>query len=105
MGIEQHYRTPFVIYRKNAGDGSWGSSGVFAAVGIGNGMLQPSSGKIMQVNEQRTGVSTHLLYCSPYLDIRQLDELVINGKRYTVLMAADAAGIGHHLEIDLELSA
>jgi hypothetical protein len=39
------------------------------------------------------------------VDVKALDEIEAEGHKYNVLSAFDAAGMGHHLEVDLELKA
>ncbi len=47
-------------------------------------------------------VGTHELFCPAETDIHPRDEIICDGKRYTVLFVSDAAGRGHHLEVSLE---
>ena len=47
-------------------------------------------------------VGTHTLFLEPR-DITERDRVVVATLTYEVLFVSDAAGQGHHLEVDLEL--
>lgn len=105
MALNRYYQTPFVVKREQGASGAWGVEGSSQVVGASKGWIQPGSGRPSMKDGKQVGTSTHLLFCGPDVDIRQLDIIEAEGTRYKVLFVADAAGLGDHLEVDLELSA
>lgn len=64
--------------------------------------LQPASGREVY-DGQKVVVVQFRAYAQAGADVRSDDRLEIDGKTYNVIFAADAAGRGHHVELDLEL--
>lgn len=62
--------------------------------------LQPQSGREVY-DGQKVVVSQYRAYADAGTDIRAKDRVFIDGFEYNVIWAADAAGRGHHVEIDL----
>ena len=48
-------------------------------------------------------VGTHTLFLEPR-DITEKDQIIIGSDTFEVLFVEDAAGQGHHLEVDLEIA-
>jgi hypothetical protein len=105
MSLEHYFTTPFIVLRETAADGSWGSQAQRSVVCTSQGWIQPGSGRPVFKDGKEVAVTTHHLLCPVDADVRALDEIEAEGKRYNVLSAFDAAGMGHHLEVDLELKA
>lgn len=70
--------------------------------------LQPVSGRSGSVRRSSVAegdtaevVSTHRLFCLTSVPVEARDRVAIDGITYEVLFAGDAAGHGHHLEVDL----
>jgi hypothetical protein len=105
MSLEQYFTTPFIVLRESPADGSWGSEGQSNAVSISKGWIQPGSGRPVFKDGKEVAVTTHHLLCPVDVKVQALDVIEADGKRYKVLSAFDAAGMGHHLEVDLELKA
>ena len=69
------------------------------------GWVQPKSATDMAMMSQGGPVSsTHTIYL-PVIDLRESDRIMYDGKQYEVVGVRDAAGIGHHLEVDATLVA
>jgi hypothetical protein len=105
MSLEHYFTTPFTVFRETPADGSWGSQAQRSEVCSSKGWIQPGSGRPLELDGKEVAVTTHHLLCPVDADVRALDEIEAEGKRYNVLSAFDAAGMGHHLEVDLELKA
>ena len=103
MGLKQYYQTAFTVTRKQAATGAWGDEGSLQVIATSKCWIQPGSGKPLVKDGKQMGMSTHLMFCDPSVDIRQLDTIEAGGKTYAVLFVGDSAGLGHHLEVDLEL--
>lgn len=105
MGLEMYYTTMFTVKRKIAADGAWGQEGTEQVSATVLGWLQPIGGKPMMQDGKQVAISTHLLLCPISVDVKVMDLLEIGNAVYRVLSVNDAAGMGHHLEIDLEVTA
>ena len=94
------------VSRQAAGQDALGQrNGAWADDSTGNPcLLQPKSGKEFK-RDDRVVVSTLKLFLQPGVDVTEDDRIVPGGKTYNVLFVWDAAGRGHHLELDLELAA
>ncbi len=70
------------------------------------GLVQPKSVReVAQLNQAGAVVSDHTIYLYP-TDLREADRIRFDpddGRRYEVRGVRDAAGIGHHLEVDAEM--
>ncbi|KKM74969.1 hypothetical protein LCGC14_1395080 [marine sediment metagenome] len=64
--------------------------------------LQPRRGR-EAVQPTQVVVGTHVLFLEIGTDITERDRFVFAPDTYEVLFVGDAAGQGHHLEVDLEL--
>ena len=64
--------------------------------------LQPRRGR-EAVQPTQVVVGTHVLFLEAGVDITEKDQVVLAADTYEVLFVVDAAGQGHHLEVDLEL--
>lgn len=69
--------------------------------------LQPAAGpgrggKEIWVDKQLV-IADFKLFLSAGQDVTEKDEIVIGAKTYNVLLVNDAAGHGHHLELDLQV--
>lgn len=64
--------------------------------------LQPASGREVY-DGQNVVVVQFRAYANAGVGVRSSDRLVIDGKTYHVIFAADASSRGHHVEIDLQL--
>lgn len=64
--------------------------------------LQTVSGREIYI-DQKVTVVTYQAFADYGADVTVKDHLVIDGNTFNVLLVSDAAGMGHHLEIDLEL--
>lgn len=82
--------------RRNQPSGSYEEQTTFLVA------LQPASGREVY-DGQKVVVVQFRAYANAGVEVRSSDRLVIDGQTYKVIFAADAAGRGHHVEIDLEL--
>ena len=64
--------------------------------------LQPRRGR-EAVQPTQVVVGSHVLFLEIGTDITERDQFVLAADTYDVLFVGDAAGQGHHLEVDLEL--
>ena len=64
--------------------------------------LQPRRGR-EAVQPTQVVVGSHVLFLEIGTDITERDRFVHAGDTYGVLFVGDAAGQGHHLEVELEL--
>lgn len=64
--------------------------------------LQPRRGR-EAVQPTQVVVGSHVLFLEIGTDITERDRVVVATLTYEVLFVGDAAGQGHHLEVDLEL--
>ena len=64
--------------------------------------LQPRRGR-EAVQPTQVVVGSHVLFLEAGVDITERDRVVLAADTYEVLFVGDAAGQGHHLEVDLEL--
>lgn len=64
--------------------------------------LQPRRGR-EAVQPTQVVVGSHVLFLEIGTDITERDQFVLGASTYEVLFVADAAGQGHHLELELEL--
>ena len=64
--------------------------------------LQPRRGR-EAVQPTQVVVGTHVLYLEAGVDITERDRVMVAASTYEVLFVGDAAGQGHHLELELEL--
>lgn len=64
--------------------------------------LQPRRGR-EAVQPTQVVVGSHILFLEIGTDITERDRVVVSANTYEVLFVADAAGQGHHLEVELEL--
>ena len=102
MSLERYFTTPFNVVREFPGDGSWGSQDQISVADSAKGWIQPGSGRPILKDGKEVAVTTHHLLCPVGVDVKSLDRVEAEGKAYKVLAAFDAAGMGHHLEVDLE---
>lgn len=105
MSLEHYFTTPFTVLRVTPADGSWGSQAQRSEVCSSKGWIQPGSGRPVLQDGKEGAVTTHHLLCPVSVEVQALDVIEAEGQRYKVLSAFDAAGMGHHLEVDLELKA
>ena len=63
---------------------------------------QPRLGR-EAVQPTQVVVGSHILYLEIGTDITERDRFVLAADTHEVLFVGDAAGQGHHLEVDLEL--
>lgn len=72
------------------------------------GLVHPKSVReVAQLNEAGAVVSTHTIYMRP-TEVEPADRIRFepdDGRRYEIDGVRDAAGIGHHLEIDARMVA
>jgi len=73
------------------------------------GLVQPRSAlsrstrELPSVSEAGTVISDHVVYLPIGTDIAESDRIVHGGRTYEVQLVRDAAGHGHHLEVDVRL--
>lgn len=66
------------------------------------GLVQPRKGReVAYVTQGGPVVADYYGYCAPLAGLDASCWLEVAGVRYDVLHVADAAGLGHHLELDL----
>lgn len=66
------------------------------------GLVQPRKGReVTYVTQAGPVVADHYGYCDPLASLDAECWLEVDGIRYDVLHVADAAGLGHHYELDL----
>jgi head-tail adaptor len=64
------------------------------------GLVQPKSAReAAQLNEAGAVLSTHTIYLRP-TDLQASDRIVYGGTYYEITGIRDAAGLGHHYEVD-----
>lgn len=103
MALQSYFTTPFTVSRMSTPDGAWGHESSEGQVASAKGWIQPGSGKPVMRDGKEMAVSTHLLLCNCNVDIRPMDVVFTDNGTYKVLFVGNAAGMGHHLEVDLEL--
>lgn len=68
------------------------------------GLIQPKDVReLAAISQAGAEVSTHTIYLPPSADVSHADAIGFDpddGRRYQVTGVRDAAGIGHHLEVD-----
>lgn len=75
----------------------------YATLSTVKGLVQPKSYREVALTSQAGAVvSTHTAYLRP-TDIQEADRILYGSARYEVSGVRDAAGIGHHYEVDLRL--
>ncbi|KKL20077.1 hypothetical protein LCGC14_2459080 [marine sediment metagenome] len=65
--------------------------------------LQPRRGR-EAVQPTQVVVGSHVLFLEIGTDITERDRVVVATLTYEVLFVGDAAGQGHHLEVELEMT-
>lgn len=67
------------------------------------GLIQPKSAREVALTSEAGVVqSDHLGFMAPLSGLTTGDWLERDGRRYDIVAIADAAGLGHHLELDLK---
>lgn len=78
----------------------------WSTVATVDGLVQPKRvTEVAQLNEAGAVVSDHTIFLLP-VDLREADRIRFepdDGRRYEVRGVRDAAGIGHHLEVDARM--
>jgi len=78
----------------------------WAAIATVRGLMQPKSVReVAQLNEAGAVVTDHTAFLLP-TDLREADRIRFDpddGRRYQITGVRNAAGIGHHLEVDCRL--
>jgi hypothetical protein len=105
MGIETRYRHTLVIKRASA-TGAFDVYGqpvtvetTFATV---PGLVQPRSAReVAAAGQAGAVVGQHVGYLAPLAGLTTADWILLGSVRYDIVSIADAAGLGHHLEIGL----
>jgi hypothetical protein len=65
------------------------------------GLIQPKSDReVAQLNQAGPVASTHTIFLMP-TDLTEADFIESGGRTYQVDGIRDAAGVGHHLEVDV----
>lgn len=71
------------------------------------GLIQPKNAREVALStESGAGLSDHTIYLLPSADVTGADYIRFDpddGRHYNVTGVRDAAGIGHHLEVDARL--
>jgi len=66
------------------------------------GLVQPRSAREVALASQAgAAIGTYVGYMRPLAGLTARDWIEVDGVRYDVLGVSDAAGIGHHLELNL----
>lgn len=72
------------------------------------GLVQPRNAReLAQLSQGGPVASDHVIYLLP-TDVREADRVRFDpddGRRYQIMGVRDAAGIGHHLEVDATMVA
>lgn len=101
--INKFYKQTIVIKRKTLTDDGGGSKEeTWATLKTIKGLIVLSSGNEKRVNEKKTVISTHTLFCAK-TDITSLDRVECEGNVYEVILPDNPLQLGHHMEIDLQL--
>ncbi len=78
----------------------------YAAISTVRGWVQPREAEeVAQINQGGVVVSDHRIYLAP-TDVRAADRIRFDpddGRRYEITAVRDAAGMGHHLELEAEM--
>jgi hypothetical protein len=76
-------------------------SRIWATLATVRGLIQPKRAReVAQLNQAGAVVSTHTVFLAP-TDVREADRILADdGQRYEIDGVRDAAGLGHHLELD-----
>lgn len=78
-------------------------SQTYSTLATVSGLVQPKSYREVALTSQAGAVvSTHTIFMRP-TDLQEADRIVYGGARYEVTGVRDAAGIGHHYEVDARL--
>ena len=95
--------TTAIVKRPNfTEDTMGGEAASFSPVATIRCRIQPMSGRERAMSGSTGVESTHKMFCLYSVDVRPEDEVTSGGFVYQVTFVGDAAGQGHHLEVDLQ---
>ena len=101
--IDRFYKQLVTIKRQTLIDDGGGSKeATWSKWKTIKGLIVLSSGNERRVNEKKTVISSHTLFCSK-IDIKATDRVEYSGKIYEVILPEDPLALGHHMEVDLQL--
>lgn len=105
MSFDSRLLHTLVIERATSGaEDDYGQPArTYATLATVAGLVQPKKyQEVALLSQAGAVVSTHTIYMRP-TDLQEADRILYGGARYEVTGVRDAAGIGHHLEIDCRL--
>ena len=105
MSIQSRYLHTLVV-KRNAPTGAVDDYGqpIVAEVTFATvpGLVQPRRAREVALASQAGAVvGEHVGYMDPLPGLTTHDWIEVGGVRYDILAVPDAAGLGHHLELDL----
>jgi len=108
MGFDDRLLHSLVIERatEGAADEYNQPARTYEAFAEVRGLVQPKTVReVALVSQAGAVVSTHTIYLRP-TDLREADRIRFDpddGRRYEVVGVRDAAGLGHHFEVDARM--
>ena len=103
MGIETRFRHTLTIEHRIIGaSDAWGHAEVTFSDETGvPGLVQERTGR--EINGPKLGgtvIADALIFLAGDTDVAEEDRILHGERAYEVLYVKDAAGLGHHLEVD-----
>lgn len=101
--IDRFYKQIIVIKRRTLSDDGGGSKEeTWTTLKTIKGLIVLSSENERRMNEKKTEISTHTLFCAK-TDIKAIDRVECDGNTYEVLFPDNPLSMDHHMEVDLQL--
>lgn len=96
-----------LVVKRNAASGTLDDYGqpVMAETTVATvkGLIQPRRAyEVAQANQAGAAIGDHVGYMRPLAGLTTADWIERDGVRYDIHAIPDAAGLGHHLELDLQ---
>lgn len=105
MSFDSRLLHTLVIERATSGaEDDYGQPArTYATLATVSGLVQPKSYREVALSTQAGAVvSTHTIFMRP-TDLQEADRILYGSQRYEVTGVRDAAGLGHHYEVDARL--
>jgi hypothetical protein len=105
MSFDSRLLHTLVIERATPGpeDDYGHASRTYSALATVPGLVQPKAYREVALTSQGGAViSTHTIFMRP-TDLQEADRILYGGHLYEITGVRDAAGLGHHYEVDAKL--
>ena len=101
--IEHFLNLSCTLQRATQGTNTMGETVLnYAPVAVFAGSIRPQTGREVKINNRKTQITTHRLYCHPR-QILPTDRILCNGILYGVIFANDVMHMGRLMQVDLEV--